>query len=308
MDKLVKKITRVLSVIVVLLLVISVTSVFKLFKNSPAAETETTTQEVSGETTVEDTTAPAETTAAVETTAEGETTTEGQTTAQNETTTLGQTTVKPDAKPTTMEEIVAYYNAAANKVRKDKPGFTKVNQAEIGEITSPSSTIQGIAKAVIPMFSGAQKPTTTTVNKGGSGDFPVKGQSYGSKLQASYLSSATCKDKGSYYEITMKFKDEKLADLPADPAKTRHGSAMNVLSAAEVYDQTDKFKSIVKVTKFAPTYSGSYIECTIDKATGNMKSVTFYFRTIANVVAKPLVGTIEASVPFAIRDTYTLKY
>jgi hypothetical protein len=157
------------------------------------------------------------------------------------------------------------------------------------------------------MFS--QSPTTTTVAKGSNGDLPVQHQNYGSKLVPSSLKSASCIDNGSYYTITLNFKDEKLSALPTDPTKTNHGQALNVLSASDISVQTDKFKTFVTIQEFAPTYSGSYINCTIDKATGHLKTATYYLNTIATVKAKPpIFSAVTATVPFGIKNAYTLKY
>jgi len=270
-------------------------------------------------TTAAATTAAGETTTTNETTANGETTTAAETTTAvgdttaAVTTVAGQTTTKAVAttapsttKPVTPAQIVAYYNAAANKVKADKPGYTLVTTNIIGKITSSSGLIQSVAGTVVGMFD--TKPSTTTVAKGSNGDYPVKGQSYGSKLVPSSLKSATCVDNGSYYTITLNFKDEKLSALPTDPTKTNHGQALNVLSASEISVQTDKFKAIVKVTEFAPTYTGSYIKCTIEKATGNMKTATYYLNTQASVKAKIAFSTLDAAVPFGIKNDYTLKY
>lgn len=278
--------------------IILVISVAFLLPACGKDEKETTTSAAS---TSAGTTAAGDTTAA-ETSAADATTLPGDTTAIGETTTA----VNPAKAPSTAAEIVAYYNAASNKAKADKPGFTLVTTNIIGKITSSSSLIQSVAGTVVGMFD--QKPTTTTTAKGSNGDLPVQNQSYGSKLVPSSLKSAACVDKGSTYEITLKFNDEVLSALPTDPTKTNHGQALNVLSASDISVQTDKFKAIVKVTEFAPTYTGSYIICTVDKATGNMKTATYYLNTQASVKAKLGFSVLDASVPFGIKNEYTLNY
>lgn len=260
---------------------------------------------------VEDTTAEGDTTAVTEEpTSEGDTTavtdeptSEGDTTAPD-----GETTTnKEGAKaPSTVAEIVAYYNAAANKVKADKPGYTLTTTNVIGNITSSSGLIEGLAGRIVPMFS--TEPAVTTTPKGDNGKFPIKGQNYGSKLEASSLKNATIIDKGTYYEIKMNFKDEKLADLPKDITKTKHGQAFNVLSYDEVYNETDKFKLIAKVESFAPTYSGSYIQCKIEKSTGNLLEATYYCVNTSVIKAKVGFSTIDATVPFGNKEAYKLNY
>lgn len=263
------------------------------------------------------TTAPGETTATQDTTAPELTTVEGETTALEETTATGETTavgetttaVNPAAVPTTPAEIVAYYNTAANKAKTDKPGYTLVTTNIIGEITSSYGLIQSLANRVVPMFS--TDPVTTTVPKGDSSSFPVKSQSYGGKVEVSSLKAsggAVIADKGTYYEITLNFKDEKLSDLPVDVTKVRHGQAFNLLTKQLVDDEIQKFSWIVKIEKFSPNYTGCYVNCKIDKATGNLLSGTYYCVNNSEVEAKVGFTTFDANVFFGNKEEYKLNY
>ncbi len=273
---------------------------------------ELTTTPANGETTTaaevidaDTSTTDAGTTDPNESTEPSETETGTESTTGDDTTTGTNTVTTKPSKPTTVAEIVAYYNAAANKVRSGEATYSLKTTNIIGKITSPNSGIEGLANRIVPMFD--QKPA---VSENPAGEFPVKGQSYGSKLQPVAIKQADCIDidKGSVYEITLKFKDEQLSDLPADPSKTNHGKALNVLKADQVYEQTNKFEFLVAIESFVPKYSGSYIKCTVDKATGNMKTATFYHNTIATVTAKPLVGKrIVATVPFGIKQEFVMK-
>jgi hypothetical protein len=224
-------------------------------------------------------------------------------------TTEGSSEVNKPTKPSTKPEIVAYFNASANKVKTDKPGYDLITTNIIGNITSSSSVIESLASRIVPMF--PQDPVAGQGAKKGEShsNFPVKGESWASKLSASSVSQAQCIEKGKYYEIKISLAEEALSDLPKNPTATRHGSVMNVLSANEIYEQTNKFKFIANVKSFAPTYTGSYISCIIDKDTGNMKSAVYYCSTVATIRAKPVIGSaITARVPFAIKEEYSIKY
>ncbi|NLB37019.1 MAG: hypothetical protein GX824_06950 [Clostridiales bacterium] len=224
-------------------------------------------------------------------------------------TTEGDSEVNTPSKPTTKAEIVAYFNAAANKVKIDKPGYDLMVTNIIGDITSSNSIIESLASRIVPMFPQDPAPGKGASKGESHNNFPAKGQSWASKLSASAVSQAQCIEKEKYYEIKITLAEEALADLPKNPAATKHGSVMNVLSADEIYEQTDKFKFIANVKYFAPTFSGSYITCIIEKDTGNMKSAVYYCSTIASVKAKPILGSeITATVPFAIKEEYSVKY
>ncbi len=249
-------------------------------------------------------TTAAEQTTAVQVATGETTTTAGTTSVAGETTTKAGTTA-----PVTAAEIVSYYNAAANKAKADKPGYTLVTTNVIGDITSSYGSIQWLAGKVVPMFS--TDPITTTVSKGDSSLFPVKGQSYGGKVEVSSLkdtNGAVIADKGTAYEITLNFKDEKLSDLPSDVTKVRHGQAFNLLTKDLVNVEIESFSWIVKIVKFAPTYTGCYVNCKIDKATGNLKNATYYCVNKSDVEAKVGFTTFDANVFFGNKEEYTLNY
>ncbi len=231
------------------------------------------------------------------------------TTADNGTT--AATTAPADKKPETPAEIAAYYNAAANKVKKESPKYDLVITNIIGNITSSSKFINGLIKQIVPMFSTDpanfnQDNAQSSANTG----IPVYKQNYGGKVEASSLKSATCVDKGSYYEITMKFKDEKLSALPtqAQVPNTRHGQAFNMLTKEIVDNETVKFKAIAKLDTFAPTYHDSYVVARIEKATGRMLYTELECRNTSDVVAKIVGASLDVSVEFGNNQKFTYKY
>lgn len=210
-------------------------------------------------------------------------------------------------KPEGIDAIVAYFNASANKVKVDKPGYKLSVTNIIGKITVDKLSWI-ITKAVDYFKDDIAAPKVSEVAKGAShSEFPVKGQTWSSKLEPSAVQSAKCDDKGSYYEIEIKLKNEKLSAPPSNPPSTAHGKVMNVLDNDEIDEQIDKIK-IVSMEKFAPNFTGSYVKCTIDKVTGNIKSVTYYFAIEADIIAKVTGVRFTGFVPFAIQQKYDLKY
>lgn len=225
--------------------------------------------------------------------------------------TTGATTANPSSAPRTAAEIVAYYNTAANKAKKEKPAYTLTTTNVIGAITSPNSLIEGLAKQITPLFPTDPLPTVS-VKKGDGSTLPVVGQSYGGKVEVSSLKNkggAVCIDKGSYYEITLNFKDEKLNSLPTDVTKVRHGQAFNLLTQKLVDDELVKFKALVTLPKFAPTYNGCYVKCKIEKSTGNILSATYYCVNNSDVEAKLKVGNpIKANIHFGNKEEFVFSY
>lgn len=298
-----KKIVKILAVILSLTFVLSLAAC----KKDPAEET---TTQAPDDTTVsiDDTSANDETTLPEETTDGDETTTEeGKT---DSTANEGTDPAPVNKMPTTWEEIAAYYNAAANKVKKDKPAYSITTKNHIGEITSTNSLIEKLIGVVKPMFAKDEVPVTVEYGKGDpAGRIPVSGQSYGGKIQASSLSDASCVDKGSYYELTMKFKPEKLSALPtnAEVSKVRHGQAFNLLTKEIVDNEVKRFSAVVKLGTFAPEYKGCHVIARVDKATERLTYAELKCVNTSQVVAKAGF-TLNVSVEFGNTETYNYKY
>ena len=98
------------------------------------------------------------------------------------------TQAQQESQPKTVAEIVAYYNKAANKIKTDKPGYSKKyamqqfpgSQATLGKANVPSWLVKLISKS-----------ETTSVKKGSSSKdiFPAAGFDWASKLTAPYVQS-----------------------------------------------------------------------------------------------------------------------
>lgn len=294
-----------------ILAILLITSILLAFGACGGKDEATTTTTTTNETTVADeTTTAEETTAAAETTVITDETTVAstETTVAAETTVTAETTTVAGTKPEGVDAIVTYFNTAVNQIKTDKPGYSHSNSHVIGNITSSSGFIETVAGWIVPMFDA--DPVVKTVAKGAShNDYPVAGQSWSSKLEPGSVKSATCTESGNNYVIEIKLKSESLSDLPSSPTSTNHGKVMTVLSADEVYVETERFKSFAEIKSFAPVYRDSYIKCTINKTTGKVVSSEYYFSTVASVNAKAkLFGDLDATVPFAIKDVYTLNY
>ncbi|MCL2106240.1 MAG: hypothetical protein FWH26_04160 [Oscillospiraceae bacterium] len=243
-------------------------------------------------------------------TSETTTTTQAGSTATTTTTTTAATTTAADKKPTTTAEIVEYFNKSANKVKTDKPGYSWRDRAIIDKdsVSISSRTLQAMAPTLISWAEGlfAKWTEKDTVAKGANhNDFPVSGQSWSSTLTPAMVSSAICTDAGTVYKIKITLKDEKLSELPVNPTTTNHGKAMNLMTKKVLEEGTANIP-LLKITQFAPTYTGSYIDCTIDKATGNIKSINYMERFKADITVN--VGNTTASVMIGLEKQYDLKY
>ncbi|MCL2508476.1 MAG: hypothetical protein FWF05_04800 [Oscillospiraceae bacterium] len=311
-----------------LALLLSMALVFGLAacsKNEPASTTEAetteietftdepTTQEVTTEEapTQDLTTAVPDDTTTVTTTAPDVT----STTKPGDTSTTATTaTTKPaSAAPSTKEEIIEYFNAASNKVKTDKPGFTYKDRVLIDK--SKVKISNGLLNAIAPTIIGfAESSFSNWTDKGGpakganhNNSYPVEGKDWSSKLTPAVVKSAACTDKGSTYEIKIVMNNEKISPLPRDASTTNHGKAFNIMSKADLDDGLQSFEKWgISISKFDLDVSGSTITATVDKASGRVTKATYSLVTMADMTAKVTAFTVDASVPLTFESEYII--
>jgi len=231
------------------------------------------------------------------TAAEAPSTAPGETTADEPTTVAG--------KPATKAEIVAYYNAAAKKVKADKPGFVMNDRTHIDDqkIWISSNALNAIAPGIIRLaknsFSNWSDDRVTA--KGANHDkFPPFAD-----IQDSWIKSATCTESGANYVIRLNLVNERVAVLPTDNKNTIHGKVMDngVHTTGSVRDGAADMG--VDISKWDAQYSGSYINATINKTTGAIVSVIYYVDSVVSVTVKvPIIPAQDATIPLATETRY----
>ncbi len=237
---------------------------------------------------------------AEETEAASDSSAEAETSAENsaEETTLEEAASEEAAAPETVEEIVALYNASANRIKKEATKVTKnfekrrVNNLKVPEL------LQSTADSIVPKFiSDDNEPITYTGAAQIKENFIVPEQSYVSRLTAADVVTASCKDKGDEYEIYIKLKDEK------NPASGKGvGSACDVIEAAEVAEKAPSF-----VKELSTYYYSCEITARIDKATGKMTHTVSSTPVSLNVVVD-LFGTHDVVADLTFVKDYSIYY
>jgi len=262
----------------------------------PAAVTETDPDQI----TTADETEPGE-----ETTDDAETTTADEVSTQpGETTTKAETTAAATKKPETKAEILDYFNAAMRKVRSDKPGYTSQERTIIDDtkISSSKGWINTFAPPIIRMAKGLWSdwtdPSVKAKGADHSGLRPIV------DIQPAWVKSATCTESGGAYNIRIYLVDERVRELPVNEADTMHGKVIACFTKGDITDGAGDVG--VDISKFDCLYSGSYIDCTINKSTGAITKLTTYNQAQVDLEAKvPVLGTLDASLPLAQERVYT---
>lgn len=226
----------------------------------------------------------------------------------NEETTEVTTTEPPviskTEQPRTSTEAIAYFNLVMDAVKAGKPAVEVKVSKNIHDIESDNAKL----KAAIPTI---KKYMLNTKADGAEfGDdltdiFPVKGQSWGSKLTVNDVRYANCLEALKTYEITIRLADEK----DALPLTSAHGKAFDLTDKAAILTEFEKAADYIKVDSLDLTYTGSFIKCSVDRATDEVLSVTYYLNAnaVSNVTG---TGTLEGmgTVPLNLRYDSTITY
>lgn len=204
----------------------------------------------------------------------------------------------PDVMDTT-EEIVAYFNKNANRVKTEATKVVKhYEDREIKEIVAPKA-LQGMAESMVTTFMADDtEPVEYATREEIVENFQVPKQSYVSCLKVEDVQKATCKDMGDYYEITIIVKSE---DNPT--AGKGVGAAFDVIEPEEVEGKSDM------VDDFSTRYSNCTVVAKFDKATNRMTHVNYMIPTkLMLTVTVPLAGTHSASIDMSFEKDYTITY
>ncbi len=197
------------------------------------------------------------------------------------------TSKKTSSAPKTKSEIIEYANAALNKVKSQKAGYTK------RAVMSVNGNVDGIPSWLISIF---QKDKTTSMSKGENNkdDFPAAGYDWSCKLREQDVESAVINVSGKTYDIMIKLGTEK---NPAKGTASSYGRVMSVIDAAEAADLVPGLSYVDML------YHDGYIHLKTDSVTGN---VTFAeLSATADAKAKiAVIGEIQAK-DIKSTETYT---
>ena len=237
--------------------------------------------------------------------------TTGVTTAEPETTTEEPTTAAPQ-KPSTKAEIIAYFNESVNRVKAERPGYTWSDRVVIdrNSINCSNKLLDAVAPTILDAVKGIAKfgvwqPQAPVARGADHTQFPVSGKSWASRLEPGFVKSATCTESGSSYQIKIVLRDEDVAVLPSDASTLRTGKVMNAWDAG-LREDAKAAEPFVTITGFGTNYRDASVTCTIDKATGGLKAITYVLSCIFEVDVKQF-GSAHASVMFGREETYTIN-
>lgn len=198
-----------------------------------------------------------------------------------------------------VQDIINYYKTAHNKATSSakkvvltNDGATNYNGVfEAGKLSS-------IGKSLVDQFMGMKQPN----EEKSPSDLPPKGGI--GALNAADVKSATKKDAGNYYEVTIVMKDDK------DPVAGKGSGAL--VSVIETSQITSAISGVpgLSLNNISLQYYGSNITAKIEKSTGNMVYLKTDAPCVLSLDAKaPIVGSINgAQVGIECVSEYTISY
>ncbi len=196
------------------------------------------------------------------------------------------------------EEMVEYFNKCANKVKTEATKVVKnYEKRNVDDLVVPKALESMSGTFINEVMADDTEPIVYATKEEIRENFIVPGQDYVSRLKASDVVKADCKDNGKEYVIYFKLKDEK-----NPKAGSGVGSVCDVIETHEIAEKAPSF-----LEEFSATYYNCEVTATIDKATGRMTHAVYSTPLTMSVVVN-LLGThnVGASITF-IKD-YSITY
>lgn len=196
----------------------------------------------------------------------------------------------------TTEEIVAYFNKNANRVKTEATKVVKnYEDREVGEIDAPP-VLMWVTKVVDieKIMADDTEPMEFATREEIVENFQVPKQSYVSCITANEVESASCKEEGNYYIITIKVKDQK------NPVIGKGTGAMfDVVEAEEVAAKAEGL-----VEDFSTEYYDCVVVAKFEKSTNRM--VHANYMTPMKLIVQ--IAGSKASMEMSFEKDYTITY
>lgn len=219
--------------------------------------------------------------------------------SQTETSEIPAEETTASAAPETVEEIVAYFNLSANKIKPTAKKVVKnyekrtVNEDKL----DIPDAIESTAKTMMTsLMKDDTEPIVYETREDITNEFLVPNQSYVSVLKPEYVESVSCTDKGGQYVIHIRLKDSK-----NPTAGVGVGSVCDVIEANEVAEKASFIK------KFTTEYNNCEVIATIDKETGNVTHIR-YITPVVLALTVDMFGTHDGTVGFTFEKDYSITY
>ena len=198
----------------------------------------------------------------------------------------------------TIPEIVELFNTSVNRVKPEAVKVTKnYEKRNVTKLELPS-VLQSMGDTLInEVMKDDTEPIVYATKEEIRDNYMVPNQDYGSKLKASDVEKAVCKDNGKEYEIYILVKSEK------NPSAGKGvGSVFDVIEASEMAEKAPSF-----LKEMSTEYYNCVVKVNIDKATGRVTHANYSTPLYMNIVVD-MFGTHKALMGVTFEKDYTIEY
>lgn len=204
-----------------------------------------------------------------------------------------------ESAPQTTQEIVAYFNTSANKIKTSATKVTKnYEKRRIDkDKTEIPDALEDFADTMVTKLMGDDtEPIVLDTREEIMKDFLVPEQSYVSILEPEWVEKASCVDNGDTYYIHLKLKPHK------NPT-----SGVGVGAVCDVIETVEITSKLPFAEEFSTSYYDCEIKATIDKQTGRVVYIN-YIAPLVLYMRMNLFGTHSGFVGLSFEKDYTITY
>lgn len=201
--------------------------------------------------------------------------------------------------PSTPEEIVALFNESANKIKTDAILVVKNYEKRTvnDEHVSIPKAIESVAGGMIKTFMKDDlDPIPYTTREEIQTEFVVPNQSYVSRLKASDVEYASCKDTGKNYEFYFKLK-----------TSVNPRAGVGVGSVCDVIETYDVANGPAFIEEFSTKYYNCEVKAVYNKESGRITHINYITPLVLNLKVN-MFGTHSGSIGFTFEKDFSVTY
>lgn len=209
----------------------------------------------------------------------------------------------------TNAQIIEYFNKAANDAKSNSKSITQLfcknSQASKPEINN--NTIKKLADSLISQNMGedSKKANVTYSSAADKKEkFPVKNQSWSSKLTMSDVKSVTKTTSGTTDTVTIKLVDDTTPNIT--PGNGHAGKAFSIITKDQIVEGAGGAgMAVIKEESIKITFKDCRIIAKIDSKTGKLQNVNYYQTWILSLSTK--IG-LDVTVSFGLEEEFKINW
>lgn len=218
--------------------------------------------------------------------------------------TLAETPAQNDGRPSSKEEIVAYYKTAFDLVKSSAKGVTHtVSDASNNPPVVEAGKLSSIAGTLMNTFLKTSEPNETMA----ASELPPKGVMK-SALDPSFVGAAECNDAGDFYEIYIRLDcTETDPDVNPPAGGGKAGTLVDVIESSQVEEAAG---SMIKFTNLKNSYFETSVKAKIEKSTGHLVEAVFTCPSYMSFdkVTAAILSVENARLGLTYTETFTVQW